>query len=29
MLYEVLKEVKKHYRTGKIKLEIDFNPIKI
>lgn len=29
ILYEVLKEVKKHYRTGKIKLEIDFNPIKI
>ena len=29
LLYETLKEVQKHYRNNKIKLEIDFNPLKI
>lgn len=28
-LIEVLKEIKKHYKTNKIRLELDFNPIKI
>ena len=28
-LIEVLKEIKKHYKTNNIKLELDFNPIKI
>ena len=29
MIYKVLKEVKNHYKNKKIKLEIDFNPLKI
>jgi len=28
-LLEVLKEIRKHYKTNKIRLELDFNPIKI
>lgn len=28
-LYNILKEVKKHYRSNNLKLEIDFNPVKL
>ncbi len=29
LLYKVLKDIKNHYKNNKLKLEIDFNPLKI